>query len=99
MSIVALSMVFGPHNLLPDREQRMFARILQGLYFSMRLTRELVPTLAYDLVMTDEYTPDPWIGFCGEQSALCKSQRLTHIAIVGRAKDISVHFFVQSTRK
>lgn len=29
-SIVALSMVFGPHNLLPDREQRMFARILQG---------------------------------------------------------------------
>jgi nucleoside-diphosphate-sugar epimerase len=30
MSIVALSMVFGPHNLLPDREQRMFARILQG---------------------------------------------------------------------
>ena len=30
MSIVALSMVFGPHNLVPDREQRMFARILQG---------------------------------------------------------------------
>ncbi len=29
-SIVALSMVFGPHNLVPDREQRMFARILQG---------------------------------------------------------------------
>ena len=25
-----LSMVFGPHNILPDREQRMFARLLQG---------------------------------------------------------------------
>ncbi len=27
---VALSMVFGPNNILPDREQRMFARLLQG---------------------------------------------------------------------
>ncbi len=27
---VALSMVFGPNNVLPDREQRMFARLLQG---------------------------------------------------------------------
>lgn len=26
---VALSMVFGPNNILPDREQRMFARLLQ----------------------------------------------------------------------
>jgi nucleoside-diphosphate-sugar epimerase len=29
-TIVALSMVFGPHNILPDREQRMFARLLAG---------------------------------------------------------------------
>ena len=29
-SVVALSMVFGPNNILPDREQRMFARLLQG---------------------------------------------------------------------
>ncbi len=29
-STVALSMVFGPNNILPDREQRMFARLLQG---------------------------------------------------------------------
>lgn len=28
-SVVALSMVFGPHNIIPDREQRMFARLLQ----------------------------------------------------------------------
>ncbi|MGI9600520.1 MAG: NAD-dependent epimerase/dehydratase family protein [Acidimicrobiales bacterium] len=27
---VMLSMVFGPHNALPDREQRMFARMEQG---------------------------------------------------------------------
>jgi nucleoside-diphosphate-sugar epimerase len=27
---VALSMVFGPNNILPDREQRMFVRLLQG---------------------------------------------------------------------
>ena len=27
---VALSMVFGPHNILPDREQRMFQRLLRG---------------------------------------------------------------------
>ena len=27
---VALSMVFGPNNVLPDREQRMFARLLDG---------------------------------------------------------------------
>jgi nucleoside-diphosphate-sugar epimerase len=27
---VPLSMVFGPNNILPDREQRMFARLLQG---------------------------------------------------------------------
>ncbi|MCA9511959.1 MAG: NAD-dependent epimerase/dehydratase family protein [Myxococcales bacterium] len=29
-SIVAFSMVFGPNNIIPDREQRMFARMLQG---------------------------------------------------------------------
>jgi nucleoside-diphosphate-sugar epimerase len=29
-TIVPLSMVFGPHNVLPDREQRMFARLLEG---------------------------------------------------------------------
>jgi len=29
-STVALSMGFGPNNILPDREQRMFARLLQG---------------------------------------------------------------------
>src|SRR5690606_24965042 len=27
---VAFSMVFGPHNPLADREQRMFARLLAG---------------------------------------------------------------------
>jgi nucleoside-diphosphate-sugar epimerase len=27
---VALSMVFGPHNILPDREQRMFVRLREG---------------------------------------------------------------------
>jgi nucleoside-diphosphate-sugar epimerase len=27
---VALSMVFGPHNFVPDREQRMFVRLLSG---------------------------------------------------------------------
>ena len=29
-SIAAFSMVFGPRNILPDREQRMFMRILKG---------------------------------------------------------------------
>jgi len=29
-SIAAFSMVFGPHNIIPDREQRMFLRLLQG---------------------------------------------------------------------
>jgi nucleoside-diphosphate-sugar epimerase len=29
-TIVALSMVFGPHNFVADREQRMFARLLGG---------------------------------------------------------------------
>jgi nucleoside-diphosphate-sugar epimerase len=29
-TIVALSMVFGPHNFVVDREQRMFARLLTG---------------------------------------------------------------------
>jgi nucleoside-diphosphate-sugar epimerase len=29
-SVAALSMVFGPHNGIPDREQRMFTRMLQG---------------------------------------------------------------------
>jgi len=29
-TIAAFSMVFGPRNILPDREQRMFMRILQG---------------------------------------------------------------------
>ena len=29
-TVVALSMVFGPNNILPDREQRMFARLLAG---------------------------------------------------------------------
>lgn len=29
-SVVALSMVFGPNNIIPDREQRMFARLRQG---------------------------------------------------------------------
>ena len=29
-SVVALSMVFGPNNILPDREQRMFQRFLGG---------------------------------------------------------------------
>ena len=29
-TIVALSMVFGPNNILPDREQRMFMRLLEG---------------------------------------------------------------------
>jgi nucleoside-diphosphate-sugar epimerase len=29
-TIVAFSMVFGPHNILPDREQRMFIRLLRG---------------------------------------------------------------------
>jgi len=30
MSIAAFSMVFGPHNIIPEREQRMFVRINQG---------------------------------------------------------------------
>jgi nucleoside-diphosphate-sugar epimerase len=29
-TIVAFSMVFGPHNILPDREQRMMVRLLRG---------------------------------------------------------------------
>ena len=29
-SIVAFSMVFGPNNIIPDREQRMFMRMVQG---------------------------------------------------------------------
>jgi len=29
-SIAAFSMVFGPNNIIPDREQRMFVRLLQG---------------------------------------------------------------------
>jgi nucleoside-diphosphate-sugar epimerase len=29
-TIVAFSMVFGPHNILPDREQRMIVRLLRG---------------------------------------------------------------------
>jgi nucleoside-diphosphate-sugar epimerase len=29
-SIAAFSMVFGPHNIVPDREQRMFMRIRSG---------------------------------------------------------------------
>jgi nucleoside-diphosphate-sugar epimerase len=29
-SIVAFSMVFGPNNIIPDREQRMFMRLLKG---------------------------------------------------------------------
>jgi nucleoside-diphosphate-sugar epimerase len=29
-SIAAFSMVFGPRNILPDREQRMYVRLLQG---------------------------------------------------------------------
>ena len=29
-SIAAFSMVFGPNNILPDREQRMFIRLLRG---------------------------------------------------------------------
>jgi nucleoside-diphosphate-sugar epimerase len=29
-TVVAFSMVFGPNNILPDREQRMFARLLAG---------------------------------------------------------------------
>ncbi len=29
-TIVPFSMVFGPNNILPDREQRMFARLLAG---------------------------------------------------------------------
>jgi nucleoside-diphosphate-sugar epimerase len=29
-TVVALAMVMGPHNILPDREQRMFARLLAG---------------------------------------------------------------------
>ena len=29
-SIVAFSMVFGPHNIIPDREQRMFVRLARG---------------------------------------------------------------------
>jgi nucleoside-diphosphate-sugar epimerase len=29
-TIVPFSMVFGPHNAIPDREQRMFARLLRG---------------------------------------------------------------------
>jgi len=30
VTIAAFSMVFGPRNILPDREQRMFMRILKG---------------------------------------------------------------------
>ncbi len=30
MSIVAFSMVFGPHNIIPEREQRMFMRLKAG---------------------------------------------------------------------
>ncbi len=30
MTVVALSMVFGPRNIVPDREQRMFARLVDG---------------------------------------------------------------------
>ncbi len=30
MSIAAFSMVFGPHNIVPEREQRMYLRIAQG---------------------------------------------------------------------
>ena len=29
-TIVCFSMVFGPHNLIPDREQRMFVRLFHG---------------------------------------------------------------------
>jgi nucleoside-diphosphate-sugar epimerase len=29
-SIAAFSMVFGPNNIIPDREQRMFVRLLRG---------------------------------------------------------------------
>ncbi|MAI78074.1 MAG: hypothetical protein CL917_03970 [Deltaproteobacteria bacterium] len=29
-SIAAFSMVFGPHNIIPEREQRMFMRLLAG---------------------------------------------------------------------
>lgn len=29
-SVVCFSMVFGPHNMIPDREQRMFVRLVQG---------------------------------------------------------------------
>ena len=29
-SIVAFSMVFGPNNIIPDREQRMFVRMVKG---------------------------------------------------------------------
>lgn len=30
MSIAAFSMVFGPHNIIPEREQRMFVRVAKG---------------------------------------------------------------------
>ena len=30
VTIAAFSMVFGPHNIVPDREQRMFMRLLAG---------------------------------------------------------------------
>ena len=30
MSIAAFSMVFGPHNIIPDREQRMYMRLKAG---------------------------------------------------------------------
>ncbi len=30
VSIAAFSMVFGPHNIIPEREQRMFVRIASG---------------------------------------------------------------------
>ena len=29
-TVVCLSMVFGPNNILPDREQRMFRRLIEG---------------------------------------------------------------------
>jgi len=29
-SVAAFSMVFGPNNIIPDREQRMYVRLLQG---------------------------------------------------------------------
>jgi len=76
-TIVPFSMVFGPRNILPDREQRMFSRLLEGRPI-------LLPADGMTLLQVChvEDQARALVALMGNEAAMGERVNITHPAVV-----------------